>query len=180
MDSFEINKIAGAVLAALLVIFSMKTLVDGGLRPHKLDKPAYVVAVTEQKGAAGADAAAPAKKLPLAELVKAGTLDNGKDVFKKCAACRTPDKGGATKVGPNLWGLLGRPVGQSAGFTYSDAMKAKGGTWTFEALRDYLYDPKNSIPGNKMVFIGVKDDPDLGSVLLYLRTLADAPAPLPQ
>jgi cytochrome c len=179
MDSFEINKVAGAVLAALLTIFGVKTVLEIGFKPHKLAKPAYEVAVTETASAGGVAIVA-APKLPVAELLKVGTVDNGKDVFKKCAACHTPEKGGATKVGPNIYGVVGREVAKSAGFGYSDALKAKGGAWTFDALRDYLYDPKGAIPGNKMVFGGVKDNADLGSVILYLQTLADAPVALPK
>jgi cytochrome c len=179
MDSFELNKIAGAVLAALLVVFSLRTFTDIAFKPHKLEKPAYLVA-TKEGPAASAAAATPAKKVTIAELLKAGNVEAGKDAFKKCAACHTPEKGGANRVGPNLYGVLGREIGKSAGFAFSDAMKSKGGAWNFENLRDYIYDPKAAIPGNKMVFAGIKDDPELGSLLQYLRTLADSPAPLPQ
>jgi cytochrome c len=180
MDSFELNKIVGAALAALLMIFGVKTLMDIAFKPHALKKPAYEVAVRTAPAAGGAASAAPVQKLPVAELLKAGNVENGKDTFKKCAACHTPEKGGASRVGPNLYGVVGRELAKAPGFAFSDAMKAKGGKWTYEALQDYLFDPKTSIPGNKMAFVGVKDNAELGSVILYLRTLADTPAPLPQ
>ena len=121
-----------------------------------------------------------AKEVSLVELMKMGNAEAGKDVFKKCAACHTADKGGSNKVGPNLYGVVSRDIGKHEGFAYSDAMKGKGGKWDFATLRSYLHDPKGAIPGNKMVFAGIKDDTDLGALLLYLRTLSDSPAPLPQ
>ena len=178
MDGFEFNKIAGAVLAALLVIFGTRTIMDITFKPHVLEKPAYQIALTSTSG----KDEGPAKeqpKLAIAELLKAGTVEQGKDVFKKCAACHKSEKGAANAVGPALYDVVNRDVATIGKFGYSDAMKAKGGKWTYEALQAYLYDPKNTIPGNKMAFAGVKANDDLGSIILYLRSLADAPAPLP-
>jgi cytochrome c len=178
MDAFELNKIAGAVLAALLMIFASKTLMDIATKPHALEKPAYEVAVTESKG--GAQQAAAAVKVAPAELMKLGSVELGKDEFKKCAICHTVDKGGkAGAQGPNLFGVLNRPVGAGT-FDYSTAMKAKGGSWSYELLQCYLADPKGCIPGNKMAFPGLRDNERLASVIHYLRSLADTPAPLPQ
>ncbi len=78
-----------------------------------------------------------------------------------------------------MWGLVGRPIGSHAGFNYSEAVKTKGGEWTYDHLANYVHDPKSYIPGNKMAFAGVKDNADLADLLAYLRTLSDNPAPLP-
>ena len=116
----------------------------------------------------------------LALLPKANP-DNGQDTFKKCLSCHTPDKGGPQRLGAQS---LGRRWPQAraahARFPYSDAMKSKGGEWTWEELATYLHDPKTAIPGNKMAFPGIKDDAELADVLAYMRKLSDTPAPLPQ
>ena len=93
---------------------------------------------------------------------------------------RIPDKGGRILTGPNLWGIVGRARAAMPGFPYSEAMKTHPGNWTFEELAKYLYDPKTDIPGNKMAFVGVKDNTDLADLLVYLRKLSDSPVPLPQ
>jgi cytochrome c len=112
--------------------------------------------------------------------ISKASADNGKDTFKRCLQCHTPEKGGPNRVGPNLYGIVGRPRASHAGFPYSDAMKNHPGNWTFEELAKYLHDPKGDIPGNKMAFAGIKDNGELADVLAYLRTLADSPAALPQ
>lgn len=180
MDSFELNKIAGAVLAALLTAFGMKTAVDVAAPSQKLEKPAYTVAVVRKDGGAPGAAAPKFDPKPVVAAIKSGNVEAGKDVFKKCLQCHTPEKGGAARQGPNLYGIVGAKVANVAGFNYSDAMKKKGGEWTYESLANYLYDPKGYIPDNKMAFIGIKDNQELSELIAYMRTLADSPAPLPQ
>lgn len=180
MDSFELNKIAGAVLAALLTAFGMKTLFDVAAPTHKLDKPAYTVAVVRKDGGAPGAATPAFDPKPIVAAVKSASVEAGKDVFKKCIQCHTAEKGGAAKQGPNLFGIVGGKVAGVASFNYSDAMKKKGGQWTYESLANYLNDPKGYIPDNKMAFIGIKDSQELSELIAYLRTIADTPAPLPQ
>ena len=109
MDGFEVNKIAGAVLAALLVIAGGKTLLDIAIQEAQAREAGLGPAVTEVKAKARRAGVPFDAKAVLALLPKA-SADNGQDVFKKCLACHTPDKGGRNLVGPNLWGVVGRKV----------------------------------------------------------------------
>lgn len=211
MDNFELTKIAGAVLAALLLIFGGKTLIEmrsegrpvvvgyalpGGepaAAPETNDKAAAetkdAAAVDGKKAevAAPADGKADAAAAPAADggsdivalLVKANA-DNGKGAFSKCKSCHVVEKGKASTVGPNLWGVVNRPKGASEGFKYSEALKAKGGEWTFENLSAFLRNPKGYIAGTKMVFAGIKDPAEEADLIAYLATLADTPVPLPK
>lgn len=183
MDSFEIAKIAGAVLSALLVIVGAKTAIDmnaGGHGGHgsSADAVGYVLE-TEADGTHDATAASEGKSEAVAfdpaavvALVAESTAEGGKKVFKKCAGCHNAAAGAGVKTGPNLWGVVGRAKGSSADFTrYSDGMHAKGGTWTLEDLALFLHKPKAFIPGTRMTFKGVKKDSDLAKLLAYLATL---------
>jgi cytochrome c len=97
------------------------------------------------------------------------TLTMGEQVFKRCVACHTIDKGGANGIGPNLHGVVGRPVASHAGFSYSSAMKAKGGVWDAATLDTYLEAPMKALPGTRMAFAGVYDPLDRKALLLYLE-----------
>jgi cytochrome c len=144
MDSFEISKIAGGVLCALLVIVGFRTALEIAGTGHGPEKPGYTLPMPAEPTAgppAEAGAAVPAPvALPAtpggfdpAEVAKAAAGANaqsGAAIFKKCQACHSGDKGGPNKAGPNLWGIVGRPKAAHEGFNYSDALKAKGGNWT--------------------------------------------------
>jgi len=180
MDGFEFNKIAGAVLSAMLVIAAGRVLLGMAMPHHAPEKPGWALPVTEAKPKEAAPEVAFNAADVLALLPKA-SADAGADTFKKCMACHTGNKGDKNLVGPNLWGIVGRKVASAPGFEsrYSDAMKGHGGEWTFERLAKYLHNPAHDVPGNKMVFAGVPDNTDLADLLAYLRKLSDSPAPLP-
>jgi cytochrome c len=181
MDAFEVNKTLGAVLAALLVIFGSRTMLDILWREHRPEKPGWAIPVKEVASTSTAkEPAAPFEASQVLALLAKGSAEGGQDTFKKCLQCHTPDKGGRALTGPNLYGIVGRPRASMAGFPYSEAMKSHPGNWTFEELAKYLHDPKADIPGNKMAFAGVKDNAELADLLVYLRKLSDNPAPLPQ
>ena len=134
--------------------------------------------------AAGGIADAPAAAGNIFDTVKpllaAAKPDGGAATFKVCSACHSGDKGGSNKVGPLLWGIVGRKTGSMDGFTYSEAMKAKGGEWTYDRLATFLNNPKGYVVGTKMVYNGVQDPEKLADLLAYLGTLSDQPVPLPK
>jgi cytochrome c len=187
IDEFEFIKIAGAVLSALLLIFGTRTIIDMNVG-HTPEKPGFTLpapTATAGGGAATAEAA-PAKETPdeaakkvLALLPKANA-ENGKAIFKKCHSCHVAEKGKKPTVGPNLWDVVNRERASYPGFAYSDAMKSKGGKWSFEELARFIHSPKTYIPGTKMVFAGLPSESDEADVIAYLATLADTPVPLPK
>jgi cytochrome c len=179
VDSFEWNKIAGWVLAAFLVIMGITTVTGGMFAPHKPEKPAYVVEGVEEEGGAGAATSAePA--YDLGTILAAADPAKGETVFKKCATCHTIEKGGANKTGPNLWNILNSKHAHSAGFNYSDAVKAKAAEpYTYANLNEWLKNPKGAIPGNKMSFAGIKKPEERADLLAYLNKMGDAQVAFP-
>jgi cytochrome c len=193
MDSFEISKIAGGVLCALLAIVLPKTLLEmsaeqaahGGHDEHAagytLPAPGKAgAAPTQVAGVAATGAAAADIFTTVKPLLASAKADGGAATFKICSACHSGDKGGANKVGPALWGVVGRKAGSVDGFAYSEAMKGKGGEWTYDRLAGFINNPKTYVAGTKMQYAGLTDPEKLADLLAYLGTLSDAPIPLPK
>ncbi len=178
MDTFELNKIVGAILLALLVLFGTKTISTIMFKAPQPEKPGFEVEVAKAPDH-GADKTTKVQKVPLADLLAQASAEKGKGVAKKCAACHTFNQGGANKIGPNLYGVLGRASGAAGGFAYSQALKAKGGTWDYESLNQFLANPKAYIKGTKMVFAGIKKDSQRADLILYLREQGASKPPLP-
>ena len=179
MDSDEINKYLMAFLSTCLVLLSLNITAGALFSPPKPAKPGYEIAVTEEP-AKGAGPAAPAEQEPIGKLLASADPARGETAARKCAACHTFGKGEPNKVGPNLWGIVGRPRASVPNFNYSAAMKAKGGNWTIDDLNTYLINPKAMIPGTNMTFAGLPRGSERADVIAFLNTRADNPAPLPK
>ncbi len=174
--NMEFNKIFGAVLVAGITAMVAGMAADVVIQPDELEKNAYHIEVA---AVSTANAAPAAKELaPITPLLAAADTDAGKKKSKACAACHTFDKGGANRVGPNLWNIVGRDKAGVAGFAYSDAMKERGGVWDYEALNSFLAKPKKDMPGTKMNYAGLKKEKDRANMIAWLRSLSDAPQPI--
>lgn len=185
MDSFELNKMAGAFLATVFVLFSLTILSEAIFHHEVPETPGYLIEAAESTGGdAGAAAAADAGPASIMDMMASADAAAGEKVFKKCAACHTIDNGGANKVGPNLYGVLNRPVASHEGFSYSAAMTefAHGGEvkWDYEHLNRFIAEPKKYIKGTAMGFAGLKKVDDRANLVAYMREQADTPAPMPE
>ena len=178
MDSDYTNKILMAVLSTCLALVAMNIAAGAVFSPRVPAKPGYEIAVQEktpeQKG--GQEEAAQ----PIDVRLASSSAERGQSAAKVCLACHSFDKGGPNKQGPNLWGVVGRQRASEPGFKYSDAMKGKGGSWTFEELDKFLTSPKGYIPGTAMTFAGFSRPTQRADVINYLHTLSDKPVDLPK
>jgi cytochrome c len=179
MNSFELNKILGAILGTCLITLALNIGANAIFAPEKPAKPGYIIAVKTEGTAPQAAIKAPEQ--PIETLLASASIEKGEQTAKQCQACHTLEKGGPNRVGPNLWGIVGSARGEGrGGFNFSAAMKAKGGTWTFDELNKFLTNPREYIPGTAMTFAGLSRESQRADVIDYLRTMSDNPLPLPK
>ncbi len=180
MNSFEFNKIAGAVLGTALMVFGLQALSGVIYHSEAPEKPGFIVEVAEAATEGAAAGAETAPAVSLGTLLASADATKGSTVAKACAACHDFTSGGPNKVGPNLYDIVERAHAAHPGFSYSEAMKAKTGEpWSYAALDAFLKAPKEAVPGTKMAYGGLKKDADRANLLAYLASLSAAPKPYP-
>ncbi len=180
MHSTDFNRTAFVVLASILfpmLLVAFSNLVFAPVRPAV---PGFALPSSASAPAAASAAATAPKETPVPVLLAKADAKKGEQIAKVCATCHNFEKGGGIKVGPPLWGVVGRPVASFPGFDYSDSIKKIGGDWTYEKLFHWIADPKAMASDTKMAFPGEKEPEKDADVLAYLQTLSDKPVPFPQ
>ena len=179
MDSFEINKIIAAVLMVALLVIGIGKLSDLIFHVDKPEKPGYLVKVDQASTASISKQSSVEEKIDIAALMAMGDVAIGEKIFKKCAACHSINKGGKNNIGPALYNVVGRKVGEISGYKYSKALAAYDKNWNFEELNGFLLKPSKWIKGTKMAYAGLRKEKDRASVIKYLNQNSDNPLPLP-
>ena len=179
MDSFEINKIVAAVLLVALLVIGIGKLSNVIFYVEKPEKPGYAVEVQQASTSTTATVTAEDKTVDIAALMALGDVNAGEKIFKKCAACHSINQGGANKIGPALYNVVGRKIGSVADYKYSNAFVEYGKEWNFEELNGFLTKPSKWIKGTKMAYAGLRKEADRASIIKYLNQNSDNPLPLP-
>lgn len=174
MDELEISKVVGVGCAALLAFVGLSEVSHGVVAMHDLKDPAYAVEVAEDDGAAEEE-----EVVTIAALMAGADAAAGERVFRSCQACHNVEAGAGSKQGPNLWGIMGRDIASTDGFSYSTALAEKEGPWDWEAMNAFLTDPKGWARGTKMAYNGIRKDEDRANLLAWLNEQSSEPIDLP-
>ncbi|NBD94927.1 MAG: c-type cytochrome [Gammaproteobacteria bacterium] len=177
IDGMELNKIMAAVLLAGVIGMTSGFLADLLVHEPKVEQFAYAPDVE----AGPAEVAVEEEpEIDIATLLQTADPSAGEAFSRACASCHTFEQGGANRVGPNLWGVVGRDKGAVADFNYSSAMEEAGSDWTYENLNAFLHNPRDYLPGTSMSYAGIRDAEDRANIIAYMRTMAEDPVPLPE
>ena len=179
MDSFELNKIIAAVLLVALMVIGIGKFSDIIFHVDKPETPGYKVEVDQVLTSAVSTSSTEIEKIDITALMAMGDVDSGEKIFKKCAACHSINKGGKNNIGPALYNVVGRKVGEISNYKYSKALAAYEKNWNFEELNGFLIKPSKWIKGTKMAYAGLRKEKDRASVIKYLNQNSDNPVPLP-
>ena len=179
MDSFEINKIVAAILMVALLVIGLGKLSKIIFYVEKPETPGFAVEVEKLASASTVTKNSVEEKIDISSLMAMGDVLAGEKIFKKCAACHSIAKGGKNKIGPALYNVVGRKIGEVADYKYSKALAAYGKEWNFEELNGFLIKPAKWIKGTKMAYAGLRKEKDRASVIKYLNQNSDNPLPLP-
>jgi cytochrome c len=179
MDSFELNKIIAAILMVALLVIGLGKLADGIFYTKIPEKPGYKVEVENQVTSSVSQVSEIVEKIDIAAVMAQGDIVSGEKIFKKCAACHSINKGGANKIGPALYNVVGRKVGSVSDYKYSKTLASYEKEWTFEELNGFLQKPSSYLKGTKMSYAGLRKEKDRASIIKYMNQSGDSPKPLP-
>ena len=179
MDSFELNKIIAAILMVALLVIGIGKISNVIFYVEKPKTPGYAVEVEQVANTSTSTENTAVEKIDISSLMAMGDVAAGKKIFKKCAACHSITKGGKNKIGPALYNVVGRKVGEVTDYKYSKALAAYDKEWNFEELNGFLIKPAKYIKGTKMAYAGLKKEKDRASIIKYLNQNSDSPVPLP-
>ena len=174
------NKIIASIVLAIILVLGINKITDSIFYVEKPEKSAYQIASITTVASATSDeeSSANSESGNIMALFASTNAAEGAKIFKKCAACHSITEGGANKIGPALWGVLGRPAGSVPGYKYSKAMAAHGKNWSLEEMNGFLTKPKGWIKGTKMSFAGLKNAKERAAVILYMNENTNSPLPL--
>jgi len=174
------NKIIVSIVLAIFLVLGINKITDVIYYVEKPEKSAYQVdsVVSVASTTSTESNSESSESGDIMALFASVNAADGARIFKKCAACHSIAQGGANKIGPALWGVIGRKAGGVVDYKYSKAMAAYGKSWSFEEMNGFLIKPKEWIKGTKMSFAGLKNAKERAAVILYMNENSDSPLPL--